>query len=293
MPNGSNQQTSKQAKVLRNVLRAHFTLDGSQADLELLCSIADGTYAHTKPGNASFHAYAAALNTTTEFAAEALDIRELIPFNNRLADIQENYMPSYPPMSPVTSAFFAAWMVLDVRDTATGATLGEILLHYLQRTGQFSCLQRAIAALHESYCSCYEVTAVGAAGVSLRDIVEQQEFPCWNSSGYPGRKGEIWYVRLLPPFAEGARRWVTLGTPYVFRPGSRAPWEEYFQRQRATATTGAEQSLREHLKYGKFPGYWMEFVFQAYSGYDGSMVLVTGVPDDPSSLPHADPKHKL
>jgi len=55
----------------------------------------------------------------------------LIPSNNQLADIQEEYMPSYPPMSPVTSAFFAGWMVLDARDSFTRATLGELFVPYL------------------------------------------------------------------------------------------------------------------------------------------------------------------
>ena len=48
-----------------------------------------------------------------EFAGKVLGFPELIVFNNQLADLQEEYMPSYPPMSPVTSAFFAGgwcWM---------------------------------------------------------------------------------------------------------------------------------------------------------------------------------------
>ena len=94
-------------------------------------SVDDGTFATTEPGDPSFHAYAGALNLAGEFASQALDILDLIPSNNQLADIQEEYMPSYPPMSPVTSAFFAGWMVLDARDSFTGATLGELFVPYL------------------------------------------------------------------------------------------------------------------------------------------------------------------
>src|SRR5271157_3160670 len=135
MTQGKHKPSSKTEKLLKKVLGHRFTFEESHADLELLRSIHDGTYANTKPGDTSFHAYAAAVNTVTEFATQALDILELIPFNNRLADIQEEHMPSYPPTSPVTSAFFASWMVLDAQDPFTGTTLGELFAHHLRHVG--------------------------------------------------------------------------------------------------------------------------------------------------------------
>jgi hypothetical protein len=129
-------------------------------------------------------------------------------------------------------------------------------------------------------------------GVTLWDIAGKREVQCWNASGYPGRKGEIWYVRLLPPIVEGSNQSVTIGTPYVFRDSDRRTWEGCFQRQLGSPSV-ADQPLRDYLKYGKSFGYWLEFVFQAFLGYNGTMILVTGVPDDPTSLPHSHPKHKL
>jgi hypothetical protein len=122
--------------------------------------------------------------------------------NNLIADIQEEYMPSYPPMSPVTSAFFAGWLVLDARDDSTGMTVGEVFVHYLQHVGTFDYVEKAMVALNDSFCSFYEVRDVGAQGFTLWDIDGKQEVRCWCSSGYAGRKGEIWYVRVLPPFVE-------------------------------------------------------------------------------------------
>src|SRR6266511_1571913 len=170
MPQEKDKRTSKVDKLLRKVLGRRFTFDASRADLELLRSIWAGTYGNTKPGDPSFHAYAATLNVANEFASQALDILELIPFNNQLADIQEEYMPSYPPMSPVTSAFLAGWMVLDARDSLTGLTLGELFAHYLQHVGKFDYLREAMVALNDSYCSFYEVTDFDAHGVKLSEI---------------------------------------------------------------------------------------------------------------------------
>jgi hypothetical protein len=282
----------RSAKLLKKVLTQRFTFDRAQADLELLRAIAEETYVRTKPGDPSFHAYAAAVNVVSEFASQALDLPELVSFNNQLADIQEEYMPSYPPVSPVTSAFFAGWMALDARDSLTGLTLGEVFVHYLEHTNKLDYLRRALVALNESSCSFHEVMDVDGQSTRLREIAGQQEVQCWSSSRYSGRKGEIWYVRVLPPFAAGSSNSVTLSTPYVFRDCDRQRWEDFFARY-AASEFGSSHSLREYLKFGKSLGYWLEFVFQAFEGYTGNMIQVRGVPDNPASLPHSHPKHKL
>jgi len=74
--------------------------------------------------------------------------------------------------------------------------------------------------------------------------------------------------------------------------GTGEPGRTFFQRHQASRSSGG-RSLKEYLKYGKSLGYWLEFIFQAYAGYTGNMILVTGVPDDPASLPHSDPRRKL
>jgi hypothetical protein len=292
MPEEKNKRPAKVQRLLKDLVRHRFTFGESRADLELLRSIHDGTYANTKPGDPSFHAYAAAVNTVSEFATQALDFPELIPFNNQLAEIQEEHMPSYPPMSPITSAFFASWMVLDARDSFTKMTLGELFVYYLQHVNKLNYVREAMATLNASFCSFYEVMEVDTHGVTLWDIAGKLEHQCWCSSGYPGLRGEIWYIRVVPPFIEGTVRSVTMGTPYVFRDSSRSMWEKFFQRYLASGN-GSGRSLGDYLKHGKSLGYWLEFVFQAFMGYAGNMIQVTGVPDDPASLPHSDPRHQL
>jgi len=292
MPEPKTTPNRSTERLLKQVLHRRFTFQESQGDLELLRSIHDGSYADMKPGDPSFHAYAAAINVANEFAAQVLDMQDLLRFNDQLADVQEEHMPSYPPMSPVTSAFFAGWVVLDARDDATGITLGEVLVHYLKRQDEFDYVQKAMAALNVSFCSFYEVIDVDAEGLTLWDTAAKQELPCWCSSGYRGRKGEIWYVRVLPPFVQGLTRSVTMNTPYVLTDSFRLIWEEFFQRHQGSEAAPG-RSLQEYLKNGKWLGYWLEFISQAYADHTGNMIRITGVPDDPASLPHADPKRQL
>ena len=288
----TDKRTAKAKRLLNKVRGQGFSFGANQADLDLLCVIHNGGDAGAKPGDPSFHAYAAALNAANDFAKPALDMPELVSFNNELADIREEYLPSYPPLSPVTSALFAGWVVLDARDSITGLTLGDLFLHHIQPAPRFEGLRQAMVALNGSFCSLYEVMEAGVDGVKLWDIAAQRELRCWNSSGYPGRRGEVWYTRVLPPFAPGSNRCVTISTPYVFGEGSRRAWEDFFQRRRASKG-GIGQGLQDYLKYGERLGYWLEFVFQAFVGYTGNMIQVTGIPDDSASLPHSDAKHRL
>jgi hypothetical protein len=109
----------KAERLLQKVRSERFTFPQSRGDLERLMSIYQGAPVNTKPGDPSFHAYAAAINVANEFAGQVLDLPDLISFNNQLADLQEEYMPACPPTSPVTSAFFAGWLVLDAQDDAS------------------------------------------------------------------------------------------------------------------------------------------------------------------------------
>lgn len=134
--------------------------------------------------------------------------------------------------------------------------------------------------------------SVGDNRLKLWDVVAQKEHSCWNSSGYSGEIGEVWYVRLLPPIPDRSDCWVTLNTPYVFREGGRRPWEEFFKRAISSAD-GPKSGLRDFLKQGKFLGYWLEFVFQAYFNHTGNAIFVAGVPDRPHSLPHSEGGRRL
>ncbi|HOW68603.1 MAG TPA: hypothetical protein PK256_25275 [Verrucomicrobiota bacterium] len=83
-----------------------------------------------------------------------------------------------------------------------------------------------------------------------------------------------------------------MSTPYIFRNSKRPAWEDYFQRYAASGNS-TDRDLRNYLKYGKWLGYWLEFLFQAYTGYTDNMIMAVGVPDDPASFPHSDPRRKL
>ena len=105
-------------------------------------------------------------------------------------------------------------------------------------------------------------------------------------SGYQGRKGELWYIRLCPPL-EPAGYHLVFTTPYVLLSFSRTEWTAYLYRSLLASEVPEQRSLAHFLKYGREPNQWNEFIFQAYANYQFDAIFLTGLPDVPSSLPHA------
>jgi hypothetical protein len=126
----------------------------------------------------------------------------------------------------------------------------------------------------------------------LRDILDDHIYPCIVPSGYKGREGELWYVRLLPPLNESFDYGVAFTSPYVLLDTRPSDWLAFLQRQETNLSqtqTSDEKLLRRRalFKQGADPNYWNEYVFLAYHNASDSAIELCGIPDIPESLPHA------
>lgn len=271
--------------ALKKILNHSYEFRESKDDLKTVRAVHDGTFQGGESGNPDFHCYAAVLNTVGEFATQALHASQLSKFNNLLADAQDEYTPGYPPMSPVTTSLFHTWMTLDATISSDGPSLGELFAQWLRAKDAYPYLWKALDILNKTCCSFYEVVGVREEeNIQLRDVLQQREFPCWNSSGYPGKTGEVWYVRVVPPYMEETACSVTVSTPYVFRNENRKSIEAFFRRRLSENSTF---DVLDYLKHGTFPHYWLEYVFQAYASHTGNAIFLEGLPDDPASRPHS------
>jgi hypothetical protein len=108
-------------------------------------------------------------------------------------------------------------------------------------------------------------------------------------SGYRGRKGELWYVRLVPPLEpQLAIYWIAMTTPYILIGASKSDWIAFLKRT-LLQCEGPNDATRLHnlLKRGLEPNYWNEFVFKAYHHHQQDAIFLTGIPDMTDTLPHA------
>src|SRR5262249_10044921 len=122
--------------------------------------------------------------------------------------------------------------------------------------------------------------------------VTDAESPCHVASGYGGKPGELWYVRLCPPLLGLVDYHVAFTTPYILIGATKTDWAAYLKKS-LLGSADAGKALHEFLKFGKAAHSrkpdesWNEFIFQAYHHHQSDAIFLMGLPDVKGSLPHA------
>lgn len=237
-------------------------------------------------------AYVMAQNLTSLFAEGVSELEEFDEYAGIIGEAEEEYRPDGPPISPLTRSYFTTWAFFDMPFGPDGETIGTCLLDLTGLIGMEEFQAGLIRNYQESRMGIYEHCGDDGSLITLRELVTGEEFACHPTSGYRGRQGQLWYVRLCPPIAELTDYFeqldyhLALTTPYILTNASVTDWTAYL-RKNLKAGRPVEQALHEFLKFGPERYHWHEFVFQAYSGYQFDAIFLTGLPDVKSSLPHA------
>ena len=145
-----------------------------------------------------FAAYAFVQHIVSHFAEAVSQLPEMKKYTKLVGKAEDEYMPSGPPMSPLTASFFTCWAFFDCqfdgKDTLASCLMESNDLVQMN-PHQFDALKK----MAESRMGVYEHIGTDGGQVQLRELLTDKEFPCVCGSGYRGHKGELWYVRLLPP----------------------------------------------------------------------------------------------
>ncbi|MBF0471522.1 MAG: hypothetical protein HQL48_09110 [Gammaproteobacteria bacterium] len=229
----------------------------------------------------------------------------VIPALRKLAYAYENaedeYLPSGPPMSPLTYSYFFSWSTFDL--CSSGAKK-ESFCTIVTDLCKFQKVDEGLTSLFEtmqaSRMGIYRHEGVSGKFVLLRELITNQEIKAISPAGYLGVQGEIWFARVLPPpiQSEVLDYSVVFTTPYVlgryipergFYPLVENEWLAYFSRTlpKIKAET-RELAYGLLMKYGLSRNYWNEYIFLSYRNYQNDMILLQGFPDIRASLPHAD-----
>jgi len=152
-----------------------------------------------KDGLDPIHAvYAFVQNITSFFSEGVSQLPEMKKFAKIVAKAEDEYMPSGPPMSPLTGSFFTSWAFYDLRFDGTD-TLASCLIEANDVVCMTPDQLDALKKLAASRMGIYAHVGLDGTHVRLRELATETEFTCHNASGNRGRPGELWYVRLLPP----------------------------------------------------------------------------------------------
>lgn len=255
-------------------------------NLETMPSVAELVAKGYDPQHA---VYVNTLNLISLFGEEMSALPPLHKVNDFVAKWQDIYQPSFPPMSPITKTYFTCWTMLDVAFGTDKETVCSCFLSLLDRLDLDTLSIEAARNLDQSRMGIYEVLSNQGKLIELRELVTDRRVTALCTSGYQGTAGHLLWVRLAPPLTNSEDYCVTLTTPYRLVMHTMADWLQYFERHDIHAgTVGVDTRLHRHMKFGKNPTYWSEFIFYGYSNFTSDVILLAGFPDQPSTQPHHD-----
>jgi hypothetical protein len=240
-------------------------------------------------------------NQLSVLIEQLMELPMLDKLANAYAASYKEYMPSGPPMSPLTTSYFACWGAFDLCSSgAKNETLCTIATDFCRFQRVDEGLIDLFETMQASRMGIYRHEGTSKQFVFLRELVTNKEIKAISPSGYLGNPGEVWFARVLPPVFDGAifDHSVVFTTPYVLgKLGARREfvslveheWLAFFKRTLAKMKTETEVCAYEHLmKYGLSRNYWNEYIFLAYRNHRQDVILLEGLPDIPESLPHTE-----
>ena len=236
--------------------------------------------------------YALAQNVASLLSEAMSTMREAKGFVRIAGAAEDEYMPSGPPMSPLTVSYFAMWALFDVRFGSSGETMGGCILRIAPEFDWPAWLIDTVELMQRSRMGFYVHCGGEGEGVLLREVGTREVVSCAVPAGYAGSKGQIWFVRVLPPPHPLCPRHIVFTTPYVIRDWPEHAFVEYLERElarmKAQKKSPRTDDLHGHLmKYGPEPNHWNEYIHCAYEGHRHEAIFLTGIPDIRESLPHA------
>jgi hypothetical protein len=264
---------------LKSVVVGHAAAEQLQRQV-----INEGELADFHPAHA---AYIYAQNQVSVISEQLTALKEMTPFVDIVSQADDLYLPSGPPMSPLTTSYFTCWAFFDACAGSAHETIGTTILELGAAFGMSPELLRLIQSLQDSRMGLYIQRGVEGSLVVLEDIVSGDICRAISPGGYRGDRNELWYVRLLPPPIPGSSEHVAFTTPYIILQPEVRDWLPYFSRTFAHNQQARVDDYERHMKYGPTRAYWNDFVFEAYVNHRQEAIYLAGLPDVPESRAHS------
>ncbi|MCB0594429.1 MAG: hypothetical protein H6557_14150 [Lewinellaceae bacterium] len=227
--------------------------------------------------------YLIAQNMVSIFGDELSEFRIANPYFDVMDELEEEYMPDGPPFSPLTRSYFSYWQSFDYPFGKARETLGSIFYDLAKNSKLDKRVVDATAALNASRMGLYEVLETKGGVISLRELLTNAPFRSTCLAGYPGKPGDLVFARIAPGLSEPGGPSLIMTTPYIILNSKAEDWLAFFRRQ------GVDKAgLHGFFKYGPTEKYWHDYIMDGYVKFTSDRVYLTGIPDVPGSLPHAE-----
>ncbi len=212
-------------------------------------------------------------------------LEELDRFSDAIEAAQEEYMPSGPPMSPLTTSCFTSWCYFDLAFGIHRETLASIVLAAGRDLKMDPGFLDVLGLMQQSRLGIYRNGPEEDGRAVLHELVTAHTIRCHVPTGTLGNSPKLWLLRVMPPPAHGMDA-VVFTTPYVITRPDESAWRGYFDRVLA-GTSDTVRAYEGHMKYGPTRHHWNEYIFEAYWNHMPGAIFLAGLPDDPTSRPHS------
>ena len=265
----------------------------ARAEQNLSTVISAPELSHLDP---SHGVYVYAQNQLAVLIDQLAELPMVAKLTNAYADADDKYMPSGPPISPLTKSYFTSWGAFDLSVGVKQESFTTIAIAVGRRLGMVPELLRLFEILAQSRLGIYRHEGRDGPQVILTELITEQRCSALVPSGYQGRVGELWLARVLPPAPMLPKASaVVFTTPYLlgqlddhghYALAQQPDWWAYFER--ALPHLKSRESAYERLmKRGLSRHYWNEYITEAYVNHREDAIYLAGLPDRPRSLPHS------
>ena len=248
--------------------------------------------------------YIYAQNKLSVFMDQLGELPEMAKLINPYSDAQEEYMPSGPPMSPLTRSYFFCWSFFDLYAGISRETFATVIIDLCKMLNVDPHLIDVFQKMQDSRMGFYVHEGFSGNKVLLREIFTQKQNTVLVPSGYLGEPGQVLFARILPePFPELNLGYsIVFTTPYVIIENKNNEvdfsdensWISFFERNLEKMNKKDQSTAYAFLlKYGLNRNYWNEYIFQGYVNHQNEVIYLAGYPDIPLSMPHSKESQKI
>jgi len=242
--------------------------------------------------------YVYAQNKISVLVEQLAGLPALAKLTKAYGEAEDEYLPSGPPMSPLTTSYFSCWGFFDLCIGLKKESFATVAIDLCRYFKIDPGLIKVCECMRDSRMGFYVHEGVSGNFVFLRELIAQNQIKVIVPSGYLGRPGEIWLARIMPePFPELKCGYeVVFTTPYIIaemKDGRLAfakekDWIAFFDRNLdKTKIKEKKRAYEFFMKYGLNRLYWNEYIFEGYVNHIREMIMLRGFPDIPLSLPHS------
>jgi hypothetical protein len=211
--------------------------------------------------------YMEAQNVLSLLVEQISALPELDKLNKIVAKAEKEYMPGWPPMSPISNTYFSTWLIFDVKAG-------------FDKESYFSCIRDLNSVvkldpnliylwtlMDQSRLGIYKVMHAIDDKVMVEELFTKKQYLVYSPNKHPVSPGELWLTRLFPKIHESLNYQLVFTSNYVLMEDEKH-WIEFLNRNvmGIRGSDDVEKNYETFMRKGLNQHYWMEFMMQGYGG---------------------------